>query len=94
MPAWSRPKADGTMKAFILDRYGSADRVYAGDVRDPEVREDDVLVEVHAAGVTLLDSKIRDDRSVSGAGDPRALLCGLSGVAGNAWALVIGLADE
>ena len=27
---------------------------------DPEVREDDVLVQVHAAGVNLLDSKIRD----------------------------------
>ena len=48
------------MKAFILDRYGNADRVRAGDVRDPEVREDDVLIEVHAAGVNLLDSKIRD----------------------------------
>ena len=26
---------------------------------DPEVREDDVLVQVHAAGVNLLDSKIQ-----------------------------------
>ena len=48
------------MKAFILDRYGSADRVRAADVPDPELREDDVLVEIHAAGVNLLDSKIRD----------------------------------
>ena len=47
------------MKAFILDRYGSADRVRAGDVPDPELREDDVLVQIHAAGVNLLDSKIR-----------------------------------
>jgi len=46
------------MKAFILDRYGSADRVRAGDVPDPEPREDDVLVQIHAAGVNLLDSKI------------------------------------
>ena len=46
------------MKAFILDRYGSADRVRAGDMPDPELREDDVLVQVHAAGVNLLDSKI------------------------------------
>ena len=48
------------MKAFILDRYGSADHVRAGDTPDPELREDDVLVQVHAAGVNLLDSKIRN----------------------------------
>ncbi len=48
------------MKAFILDHYGSADRVRAGDMPDPELREDDVLVQVHAAGVNLLDSKIRN----------------------------------
>src|SRR5918995_222788 len=47
------------MKAFILDRYGSADRVRAGDVPDPELRDDDVLIQIHAAGVNLLDSKIR-----------------------------------
>lgn len=48
------------MKAFILDRYGSAEHVRAGDVPEPELREDDVLVEVHAAGVNQLDSKITD----------------------------------
>jgi NADPH:quinone reductase-like Zn-dependent oxidoreductase len=48
------------MKAFILDRHGSADRVRAGEVPDPELREDDVLVQIHAAGVNLLDSKIRN----------------------------------
>jgi alcohol dehydrogenase len=48
------------VKAFILDRYGSADRVRAGEMPVPELREDDVLVQVHAAGVNLLDSKIRN----------------------------------
>jgi D-arabinose 1-dehydrogenase-like Zn-dependent alcohol dehydrogenase len=48
------------VKAFILDRYGAADRVRAAEVPEPEVREDDVLVEVHAAGLNLLDSKIRN----------------------------------
>jgi alcohol dehydrogenase len=48
------------MRAFILDRYGSADRVRAGDRPDPEPREDDVLVQIYAAGVNLLDSKIRN----------------------------------
>src|SRR5881296_3846074 len=49
-----------SMKAFILDRYGSADRVRAGEMPDPELREDDVLVQIHSAGVNLLDSKIRN----------------------------------
>src|SRR5437762_4883335 len=48
------------MKAFIVDRYGSADRVRASEVPDPQMREDDVLIEIHAAGVNPLDSKIRD----------------------------------
>jgi NADPH:quinone reductase-like Zn-dependent oxidoreductase len=48
------------MRAFILDRYGSADRVRAGEVPDPELREDDVLVQIHGAGVNLLDSKLRN----------------------------------
>jgi alcohol dehydrogenase len=48
------------MKAFIVDRYGSADRVRAGDMPDPEPREDEVLVRIHAAGVNPVDSKIRN----------------------------------
>src|SRR5256885_5935922 len=48
------------MKAFIVERYGSKDGVRAGEMPDPELREDDVLVQIHAAGVNLLDSKIRD----------------------------------
>src|SRR5256884_9603377 len=53
-------RATTSMKAFILDRYGSADRVRAGEMPDPELREDDVLVQIHAAGVNLLDSKVRN----------------------------------
>lgn len=48
------------MKAFIVDRYGSKDGVRAGEMPEPELREDDVLVQIHAAGVNLLDSKVRD----------------------------------
>ena len=48
------------MRAFIVDRYGNRDGVRIGQMPDPEMREDDVLVQVHAAGVNLLDSKIRD----------------------------------
>ena len=46
------------MKAFIVDRYGK-ERGRIGEMPDPELRENDVLVQVHAAGVNLLDSKIR-----------------------------------
>jgi NADPH:quinone reductase-like Zn-dependent oxidoreductase len=48
------------MKAFIVDRYGSSDNVRAAEMPDPEGRENDILVQVHAAGVNLLDSKIRN----------------------------------
>ena len=47
------------MKAFILDRYGRTSTLRAGEMPDPQVRDDDVLVQVHAAAVNLLDSKIR-----------------------------------
>ena len=47
------------MKAFIVDRYGSKTAMRAGDVPEPVLRDDEVLVEVHAAGVNLLDSKIK-----------------------------------
>lgn len=47
------------MKAFVLDRYGAGIALRAGDRADPDVGDDEVLVEVHAAGVNLIDSKIR-----------------------------------
>jgi NADPH:quinone reductase-like Zn-dependent oxidoreductase len=48
------------MKAFILDRYGKAVGLRMGEMPEPEMREDDVLVQVHAASVNVLDSKIRN----------------------------------
>nr|WP_315189964.1 NADP-dependent oxidoreductase [uncultured Albidiferax sp.] len=48
------------MKAFVLDRYGKQGALRMADVPRPELRDDEVLVQVHAAGVNLLDSKIRD----------------------------------
>jgi NADPH:quinone reductase-like Zn-dependent oxidoreductase len=47
------------VNAFIIDRYGSGRRLHAGEMPDPEVREDDVLIQICAAGVNNLDSKIR-----------------------------------
>jgi alcohol dehydrogenase len=48
------------MKAFVLDRYGKGRELQLADVATPEPRDDEVLVQVHAAGLNLLDAKIRD----------------------------------
>ncbi|MEI7375837.1 NADP-dependent oxidoreductase [Dickeya chrysanthemi] len=46
------------MKAFIIDRYGRRSGGRIGEMPEPELRGDDVLIQVHAAGVNLLDAKI------------------------------------
>ena len=48
------------MKAFAIDRYKSKEGGRIVDVPQPEVGDDDVLVQIHAAGVNLLDAKIAD----------------------------------
>lgn len=55
------------MKALLIDRYKPANGMRKADVPDPVVGESDVLVQVHAAGVNLLDAKIK-------AGEFKALL--------------------
>ncbi|MBT9456814.1 MAG: NADP-dependent oxidoreductase [Burkholderiaceae bacterium] len=47
------------MKAFIADRYQRGSALRLAEVPTPELRDDEVLVEVHAAGVNLLDAKLR-----------------------------------
>lgn len=47
------------MKAFVVDRYQKQAPLRLADMPTPELRDDEVLVEVHAAGVNLLDAKIR-----------------------------------
>ena len=48
------------MKAFIVDRYGKKTRLREGEMPDPELRPDEVLVQVHATSVNPLDFKIRN----------------------------------
>jgi alcohol dehydrogenase len=48
------------MKAFILERYGKKDGLREGELPEPELRDDEVMVQVYAAGVNLLDVKIRN----------------------------------
>ena len=48
------------MKAFVLERYGKKSALRLADMPSPELLDDEVLVQVHAAGVNPLDSRIRD----------------------------------
>ena len=56
---WGDPKI---MKAFILDRYGKSNGTRLGEMPEPEVRDSDVLLRIHAAGVNPLDSKMSGRR--------------------------------
>lgn len=48
------------MKAFILDKYKKSGILRFGERPEPSLGDEDVLVEIHAAGLNPLDSKIRD----------------------------------
>ncbi|MBC9712764.1 NADP-dependent oxidoreductase [Streptomyces sp. TRM66268-LWL] len=48
------------MKAFVIEKYGDRSAVHAGEVPEPVVGAEDVLVRVDAASVNPLDFKIRD----------------------------------
>ena len=48
------------MKAFIVNRYGKKEKLQLTEIAEPVVKETDILVQVHSAGVNLLDSKIRN----------------------------------
>ena len=48
------------MKAFVLESYGKQRPLKLAELPTPELRDDEVLVEVHAASVNQLDAKIRD----------------------------------
>lgn len=47
------------MKAYLLRKYGKNERLQLEEVKIPELGPQDVLVEIHAAGLNMLDSKIR-----------------------------------
>ncbi|ESY65433.1 NADPH:quinone oxidoreductase [Mesorhizobium sp. LNHC232B00] len=48
------------MKAFVVDKYQKKGALRLAEMPEPELRDNDVLVEIHAAGINLLDSKLRD----------------------------------
>lgn len=47
------------MKAFTINRYNKTDALELIHVPDPVLQDKDVLVQIHAASVNLLDSKIK-----------------------------------
>lgn len=47
------------MKAFIINQYSKKGGLQLSDMPSPTVKENDVLVEIYAAGLNLLDSKIK-----------------------------------
>lgn len=47
------------MKAFIVKRYGKKEQLHLTEVAESALKENDILVEVNAAGVNMLDSLIK-----------------------------------
>ncbi len=48
------------MKAFVVDKYKKNGPLRLAEVPEPVVGDEDVLVQIHATAVNLLDSKVRD----------------------------------
>src|SRR5581483_7374498 len=46
------------MKAFIVDRYNKKGALRLGEMPEPDVGENDVLIQIHAASLNLIDAKI------------------------------------
>lgn len=47
------------MKAFVINKYSKKGNLELAEMPVPPIKDNEVLVEVHAAGVNLLDSKIK-----------------------------------
>jgi len=48
------------MKAYVIKRYGRNVAFEAVELQQPALGEKDVLIEIHAAGLNVLDAKIRN----------------------------------
>ncbi len=47
------------MKAFTVKRYGKNEKLHFTEIEEPVILQDDVLIQIYAASVNVLDSKIR-----------------------------------
>jgi NADPH:quinone reductase-like Zn-dependent oxidoreductase len=70
------------MKAWYIESYGGPDRLRRGDLPEPEMLPDDVLIEVRAASVNPIDWKMRSGmtRMILKQGFPLILGNDLAGV--------------
>ena len=46
------------MKALVFKRYGNADQITFADIPRPTPKPDEILVQVHAAGLNPIDNMI------------------------------------
>ena len=47
------------MKAFTISKYSKEDKLLLTDVADPIIKDNEVLVEIHASSVNHLDAKLK-----------------------------------
>lgn len=48
------------MKAFIIKRYGKKEKLHLTDWTEPTVKENEVIIQIHSAGVNVIDLLIRN----------------------------------
>lgn len=48
------------MKAFVINRYGKKEKPKLTTVPEPTIKENEVLVQIHAAAINLLDTLIKN----------------------------------
>lgn len=59
-PKTSHQNITLTIKAFIIKNYKKGGELQLSDMPDPVIKDNQVLVEIHASSVNLLVSKIKD----------------------------------
>jgi NADPH:quinone reductase-like Zn-dependent oxidoreductase len=70
------------MKALVLKHYGGLEQVAFADIPAPAPKPDEILVQVHAAGLNPADNKIREGKmkSILRLQLPATMGCDLAGV--------------
>lgn len=48
------------MKTFIIKRYGKKEKLHLTDLSEPTVKENEVMIQVHSAGVNVIDLLLRN----------------------------------
>lgn len=48
------------MKAFVINKYGKKEKLQLSVAAKPRIKDTEILVEIHAAAINLLDSKLKN----------------------------------